>query len=172
MTQAAPELMPLVDEWLAVLDAEIASLEQGLAHLNAVVAAVTQRNGPAMEALIDEMARHQSEEGGSERRRDEVREALADTLGWKPAEMTLTRLARALDPPARRAILDRRDRIVQVAAALRREQTLAAMVLKEFSRMNRAVLQAVLPGHGRAATYDTAGRASCRTDRGLFDTRR
>jgi hypothetical protein len=164
--------MPLVDEWLSVLDEEIASLERGLEHLKSVVAAVTKRDSRAMETLIDEMARPESREGAAERRRETLRESLAAALGWTPREMTLTRLAGALPPLDRRAVLSRRDRIVQVAAALRREQTLAAMVLKEYSRMNRAILQAILPGHGRATTYDTAGRAPWRTDRGLFDARR
>ena len=172
MTTVAAGFMPLIDAWMAILDEEIASLERGLEHLKSVVAAVTKRDSRAMERLIDEMARPDSRQGAAERRREALRDALASALGWTPQEMTLTRLAGALPPLDRRAVLARRDRIVEVAAALRREQTLATMVLKEYSRLNRAILQAVLPGHGRATTYDTAGRAPRRTDRGLFDARR
>ena len=151
---------------LDVLDEDIRHLESTMSRLDMLRSLLIKRDHAALEKLLDEIRQQADAYKTNEDKRQQLRRALAADLGCTEGELTLSWLKKELTGPTcseaqRRsgaAVADRQARLRSLAAQLRREHTLTALLLRDCARFNRSLLRVFLGSAGRGcATYSPTG---------------
>jgi len=172
MTTAAAQRESLVDELLAVLDETIDLQQEAFAQLQALSEAILARDDATLGQRVDDLDRTASRFESVARRRNAVRSRLAQALACPVGQMTLGRLAREVPQPQAGAIRMRRERLRDLAEAVRRQHLETAVLAAEVARASRSLLQGLLPRAGEGRTYRTDGTAVWQPGHGLLDARR
>jgi len=151
---------------LEVLDEDVRHLESALSRLDLLRSLLIRRENAALEQLLSDIQQQADAYRAIEQKRQRLRKDLALDLGCTEGELTLSRLRKELSKPAcseaqRRcgaAVADRQGRLRSLAAQLKREHTLTALLLRDCTRFNRSLLQVFLGSAGRGcATYSPPG---------------
>ena len=151
---------------LEVLDADARHLESALARLDLLRSLLIRREDAALEQLLSEIHQQADAYRAIEQKRQQLRKDLALDLGCTESELTLSRLRKELAGPTcseaqRRcgaAVADRQARLRSLAAQLRHEYTLTALLLRDCARFNRSLLRVFLGSASRGcATYTPTG---------------
>jgi len=151
---------------LEVLDADARHLESALARLDLLRSLLIRREDAALEQLLSEIHQQADAYRAIEQKRQQLRQDLALDLGCTEGELTLSRLRKELTAPTcseaqRRcaaAVADRQARLRSLAAQVRREHSLTALLLREAARFNQSLLRVFLGSAGRGcATYSPTG---------------
>lgn len=172
MTAAKAEVEALLSELASGLDQEINILDRRDDQLRRFSDAIRQRDADAMGALLNEMERTQREQALADLKLQAVRKSLASRLGRKTDELRLSTLIDAL-PGEWSARLDcRRRQIVLLVDRLRRRNARTAALLIECARINRMVLDCLLPPQDTVETYTADGSGCRRRRRSLMDAER
>lgn len=171
MTRCDFELEALADELVAAFDEAIEIQGGILGELKALYLAAKDRDDAAMEDLMGRLGETQAALVAAERRRQDLRKRLATALRCAPAEVTLERLASCVRSETAEALRRRRDDLKLVAETVREQHLKTSTFLAEFTRVNRALLDGLLPQNGRTRTYGTDGKAAWQPAGGLFDAR-
>jgi hypothetical protein len=172
MITAPTDMRSTVGELQALLDEEIALLDLRRRQLEALSSAVVDRDEDRLEQLLVEMESVQSMQSATDLKLGALRTALAGWLGVAPAKMRLSRLLAELPADQRVAIEYRRQQIVLLADKLRRQHMETAVLLWEFAKVNRRLLEGLLPRSQEVTTYGTAGPDAWRPPTGLTDQHR
>jgi len=153
---------------LEVLDEDIRHLESALSRLELLRTLLIRRENAALELLLGDIQQQADAYRTIEQKRQQLRKDVARDLGCTEGELTLSRLRKELAGPTcseaqRRcgaAVADRQTRLRSLAAQLRREHTLTALLLRDCARFNRSLLRVFLGSAGRGcATYTPTGAA-------------
>jgi hypothetical protein len=125
-----------------------------------------RRENAALEQLLSEI--HQQADAYRRSSKNDSSFGRALDLGCTEGELTLSRLRKELTAPTgseaqRRlagAVADRQARLRSLAAQVRREHSLTALLLREAARFNQSLLRIFLGSAGRGcATYSPTGTA-------------
>ncbi len=171
MTDTDSELRPLVQQLIAAADEAIEIQGGVLAELKALLDAAKARDEEALAGLMGRIGETQASLVAAEQRRHGVRSRLAAALGCMPQEVTVERLAPRLATDQAEALRRRRDDLRLVAETVRDQHLKTATFISEFTRVNRALLEGLMPGGQEARTYGTDGKAAWQLAEGLFDAR-
>jgi hypothetical protein len=153
---------------LEVLEADGRHLESALSRLDLLRSLLIRRDNAALERLLAEIHQQADAYRAIEQKRQQLRRDLAPDLGCTEGELTLSRLRNELTASAcsearRRlaaAVADRQTRLRSLAAQVRREHSLTALLLHEAARFNQSLLRVFLGSAGRGcATYSPTGAA-------------
>jgi hypothetical protein len=164
----SPTVENKVAALLEVLDADARHLESALARLDLLRSLLIRRENAALERLLGEIQQQADAYRAIEQKRQQLRRDLALDLGCAEGELTLSRLRKELTAPTcseaqRRlagAVADRQARLRSLAAQVRREHSLTALLLREAARFNQSLLRVFLGSAGRGcATYSPTGTA-------------
>lgn len=172
MTAALSGHEPLVDQWVAAVDAAVALQGETADDLRQVPAAVASRDPAALERLGDRLRCADARLAEAAVVRDRLRACLAAALGCPPADVTLRRLAARADDGRAAGLRRLRERVLAASDALRVQHLRAATLLDAYARAHHAVLVGLLRQGGDARTYRTDGTTPWWTERGLLDARR
>jgi hypothetical protein len=151
---------------LEVLDEDVRHLESALSRLDLLRSLLIRRENAALEQLLGDIQQQAEAYRAIEQKRQQLRKDLAADLGCTEGELTLSRLRKELTGPAcseaqrRRAaaVAERQTRLRSLAAQLKREHTLTALLLRDAARFNRSLLRIFLGSMGRGcATYTPTG---------------
>jgi len=162
----SPTIEIKVAALLEVLDEDVRHLENALARLDLLRSLLIRRENAALEQLLGDIRQQAEAHRTIEQKRQQLRKDLALEVGCTEAELTLTRLRKELTGPAcseaqRRcgaAVAERQGRLRSLAAHVKREHTLTALLLQDCARFNRALLRIFLESGGRGcATYSPTG---------------
>lgn len=162
----SPTVENKVTALLEVLEADARHLESALSRLDLLRSLLIRRENAALEQLLGDIHQQAEAYRAIEQRRQQLRKDLALDLGCTEDELTLSRLRRELTAPTcsetqRRcaaAVADRQARLRSLAAQVRREHSLTALLLHECARFNRSLLRVFLGSAGRGcATYNPTG---------------
>lgn len=165
MTAAKAAVEALLGELASRLDHEIDILDRRHDQLQRLAQAIRQRDADAMGSLLNEMEHAQREQALADLKLQAVRRLLAGRLGRKTHELRLSTLIDAL-PGEWSARLDcRRRQIVLLMDRLRRQNARTAALLVECARVNRMILDCLLPPQDTVETY-TADGSGCWDRRG------
>lgn len=159
-----------IADLLAVLDAELALIEDKHERLGELSEAMIARDEPAVEAVLDRLEQAEREQAEVDGRLSELRAALAGRLGRPADELRLSTLAELLPPPEGEAVRDRRERIVAAAERLQQRHLRTALLLSECARVNRMLLEGLCPSGAAVTTYAAGGERVWRQGSGLLDT--
>ncbi len=151
---------------LEVLDEDIRHLENALSRLDLLRSLLIRRENAALEQLLSDIQQQAESYRAIEQKRQQLRKDLAADLDCTEGELTLSRLRKELTGPTcseaqRRcgaAVADRQARLRSLAAQLKREHSLTALLLRDCARFNRSLLRVFLESGGRGcATYTPTG---------------
>ncbi len=164
----SPTVEKKVTALLEVLDADGRHLESALSRLDQLRSLLIRRENAALERLLGEIHQQADAYRAMEQKRQQLRRDLALDLGCTEGELTLSRLRQVLTSSTcseaqRRlaaAVADRQARLRSLAAQIRREHSLTALLLREAARFNQSLLRVFLGSAGRGcATYSPTGAA-------------
>jgi hypothetical protein len=149
----------LIEELLALLDADAVRLESALSHLNNLRAGVIKRNEAAMEQLLETIKAQQDDRDAIESKRHALRQIAAAVFGCTAEEVNLSLIMKHLTPALRQQVSQRQQTLAWLVEKLKTEYTATAVLLNECSRFNRMVLDSIVDGRCRGvATYNAIGQ--------------
>jgi ribosomal 50S subunit-associated protein YjgA (DUF615 family) len=169
MIRSNLDMAELAGRLNGVLDEQIALLEARRAQMERLSAALLERDEKATEAVLAEMEQAQQRQQGLDVKLEAVRNMLADALGWPAAEVRLGRLAEVLEGPIRTELEFRRQQIVVLARRVRQQHLETCFYLYECARINRLLLEAMLPSSPPVVTYGAKGSDQWRSQAGILD---
>jgi len=162
----SPTIESKIAALLEVLDADARHLESALSRLDLLRSLLIRRENVGLERLLGDIQQQADAYRAIEQKRQQLRQDLALDLGCTEGELTLSRLRKELTAPTcseaqRRcaaAVADRQARLRSLAAQVRREHSLTALLLREAARFNQSLLRVFLGSAGRGcATYSPTG---------------
>ena len=145
---------------LDVLDEDIRHIEVALQRLDTLRTLLIKRDDASLEKLLDEIRKEGETYATNEQKRQALRKAVATRLGRNGTDLTLSELQTLVKGPQREALQDRQVRLKSLAAELRREYMLTAVLLSDCARFNRSLMQAFFgPTSQGGMTYSPSGAA-------------
>lgn len=171
MTRKPTPPAETLEAFLAALDEAVALQETVLAQLDEMGEAVGRLDEPALREAMGRADAMPARLEEAAVRRHEARVRLAEALGRPVAEVTLGRLVRDLPEPQAGRIRRRRERLCDLAEAVRRAHLRSAVLLGEAARINRSLLAALAPGVDGPETYTTDGSRDPATAQAMLDAR-
>jgi hypothetical protein len=153
-------IVELVEELLVVLDADAASLETTLEHLNNLRAAVIRRNETSLEQLLETIKSQKDDRDALENKRNNLRHILAEKIGCLPEQVNLSRIMENLTPVMRQKLKQRQQTLMRLVEKLKTEYTATAILLSECSRFNRVLLDSIIGSrcNSNITTYNASGQ--------------
>jgi len=165
-----PGTESLLDELLGVLDAEAELLERKRRQLADLSDALVRRDDDATEGLLEQIELAGRQQESVDANLGALRRTLAGRFGCRADELRLSDLIERL-PADRAAQVDtRRRRIVDLAESLRAQHLRTALLLMECARINRMMLESMLPRGDTVMTYGAGGANLWRSETGLVDS--
>ena len=154
-----------VDALLAVLDDDIRHTEATVAQLDTLRALLIKRDDAALEELLRQLREQGPAQRAREQRRQALRQELADALGYKAKNLTLSALQKSLSEPQRAAVADRQSQLKARITQLKREYRLAQALVIDCARFNRSLMRVFFgAGSDRQTTYGATGLAKHQSD--------
>lgn len=153
-----------VDALLAVLDEDIRHAQTSLSLLDTLRSLLIKRDAAALEGLLDDLRREAEVHASNEQHRERLRQELADELQCGSQDVTLSTLKDRLSGERQAAVTQRQIRLKSLAADLKREFSLTAMLLADCAQFNRSLMRVFFGLDGKGSmTYGANGAAKHRT---------
>jgi hypothetical protein len=165
MEAVAPQIEQKVDDLLAVLDKDIRHIRDCLSELNELRSSIVKRDDAALGRLLDKVQLASDSYAANEKRRQSIRKELADILGCRFEQMTLSRLESELPKEKTSKIARRTAELRPLVKELKREHTSTMLLLSECARFNGLLLAGILDmGKSGTLVYSPKGAASQQSD--------
>ncbi|MBI5724431.1 MAG: flagellar export chaperone FlgN [Planctomycetes bacterium] len=158
-----------IDELQVILDKEIEVLDLRRSQMEQISQATVRRDNDLMEKLLGQMEQAIDEHARIDRQLAESRKILAAAYGWPEEQLTLSRLVEQLQGDRRRAIQQKMERILRLTETFRTQHLKTCVLLNECIRINRLLLEGVLPGAAKVATYGQNGSSAWLPAAGVMD---
>ncbi len=149
-----------VDALLTVLDEDIRHTETSLSLLDALRGLLIKRDDVGLERLLNDLRREGEVHFGNERRRENLRQELADEMGCGIQDVTLSALKRTLSGERQIAVAERQSRLKSLAIELKHEYALTTVLIADCARFNRSLTRMFFGLDGKGMmTYSATGTA-------------
>jgi hypothetical protein len=159
MNSMSSGIEELIEELLALLDADVVRLETALSTLNNLRAGVIKRNEAALAQLLETIKAQQDDRDAIENKRSELQQIAAAAFGCTPEQVNLSRIMEQLPPLSRRKVAQRQQTLARLVGKLKTEYAATAVLLNECSRFNRMVLDSIVGSRCKGvATYNASGQ--------------
>jgi hypothetical protein len=163
-----PIVRERIELLLDVLDKDCRHIERLLARLDGLRAALIRRDDSEMSEVLGAIRREAAGHTATERQRQDLRQQLADDLGWSKSDVTLSGLKAVLSGAQHRALAERQAGLRSLVETLKREYALTAMLVSDCARLNRSLTQALFGGEGgTGVTYNASGSTRHQGERTL-----
>ncbi len=162
-------LQEMVGELFVLLDEEIRLLRLRGQQFRELYEVVLHLKDEQMEPLLEEMVKAQQSQAEMDSKLQALRAVIAKTLGLVPSEMKLEMLMDQLDKENSAELEYKRQQIILLAEQLKRRHLDAAVLLAENTRINRRLLEGLIPRSETITTYNTGGTTGWRDSTGLVD---
>lgn len=172
MTALPPRTAQRVALLSSLLDEEIELLEIRSQQMTRLAEAILGRGEEGMEPVLAEMEHVAGQQENTDRRLRAARRDLAEAFGVEAGDLKLCELIDRLGEPLAADLDRQRDMIVRLAGRLRRQHLETSVLLAECSRVNRMLLEGLLPAGQTVTTYGRGGTADWKPQAGLLDTER
>ncbi len=159
------------DNLLVYLDCEAMHLERVLAFLNEFRGALIRRDCIALEQMREEMEQEGQTCSVMDARRRRLVEEIAGVLGCRAEEVCLSRIVPRTDPLHRAALRQRQEHLKELTERLRQQHLSTELLVREYARMNRRLLETVTGQGEQGRVYDAHGRSDGITRSGLVSVK-
>jgi hypothetical protein len=170
MKNTQSEWRELVKELLALLDEEAELLRRRSDQFDELYETILHRRSNRMDSLLAEMTTCQHNQADLDAKLAAARTTFARALGLEARQMRLSRLADRLEESDSLAVERRRKLIIAMAEQLKKKHLRTAILLTESARINRMLLEGLMPGAETVTTYAPGRSDPWRTANGLVDT--
>jgi len=158
MKTAVIQIESKVDELLDVLDKDIEHLELSLIWLNELRSHVIKREDVSLSELLGNIKSEARDYSDNEIKRQSIRQELANSLGCKFEEMTLSNLATFLSEEKKSKVEEKRKQLRELALKLKNEHIGTMLLLSDCARFNRKLLNNIFDfKKTETVTYNSNG---------------
>lgn len=155
---------------VALLDRDVDFLKANLARLDALRGMVVKRQDQELSRLLDTIRVESESYALHESRRQLLRQEIADLMACDVRELTLSSLARVLDPPLNHIVTQRKGTLRELTGRLRAEHLSTRWLLKDCARFNTVLFNTLFhPGQGNALTYTVNGTTQRHREQSLMN---
>ncbi len=165
----SPVLQEMVRELLILLDEEIQLLRLRVGQFDELYEVTLRRGSERVDLLLEEMVLAQQRQIDLDAKLQAGRGMIARSVGCPRRELKLSMLIEMLEDVQARELEHKRQQIILLAERLKRRHLDTAMLLSESIRVNRMLLEGLLPASGTVTTYNTGGAKGWRDGTGLLD---
>lgn len=169
MTTPSADFECMVDDLLHLLRREHQTLKHRHTQMKELYDVILSNNDGRMEALLAEMAAAQQDQAALDEELETMRSVLARLLGLPTEDLKLGLLVESLEGDRRETLGELHRAIIEQARLLKVQHLDTALVLGEASRLNRMLLEGLLPKSSEVRTYGTQGKRGWRDNAGLVD---
>jgi len=148
--KAFEDLMPLLDDLLDALQRKL----DGMREMRQCVVTGDLRG---LEERVRDQNDLESAIGGLAARMEQARSQIASLTGMAPGDVKLSCLVQEADGPLAIALSDRRERLLMVAQAIRRESAVLTRLVRHTMDLNTCLLAALAGVPLEAETYSRDG---------------
>ncbi len=168
MIHPAYDNLPAVAHLLGALEEQIDLLEHRLRHLDELTAAMVKVDNDGMEGLLAQMDSFTAAQEACHERLAAARVEAAAELGLPP-RARLSQMVEALGGRPGLALAASRQRLGELMALLKRRHMETSLLLVECMRVNRLMLEQILPSGPTVAMYGSDGAQHWRSSTGVVD---
>lgn len=155
---------------VALLDIDIDYLTANLERLDALRGMVVKRQDQELSRLLDTIRIESESYARHESQRQLLRQEIADLMACDVRELTLSSLARVLDPPLNQLLTQRKGTLRELTGRLRAEHLSTRWLLKDCARFNTVLFNTLFhPGQGNALTYTVNGTTQRHHEQSLMN---
>lgn len=154
---AREKIEVLIDELMDILDADSGQIESTLEHLDRLRSAVIKRDEESLKSLLDQVGRESDRYRIIEMKRQQIRKYIADLAGCDVETMNLSKICSLVDGQKAVAIAERQRNLHEMVEKLNVEHTCTTLLLRECSRLNKALLKGIVGGGDEVVTYTARG---------------
>jgi hypothetical protein len=148
------------EELLAVLEADGRHILESLSSLDRLRGLLIKHDETGLQELLQQIRMQTDAYGAVESQRQRLRRQLAALLDCPADDVTLSRLAAALPPPRREAVMHLKMTLRDLVKRLQREHRNTGLLLADCTRFNRALFRAIFQqGKAQPMVYGAAGKA-------------
>jgi hypothetical protein len=159
----------LVGELAAVLDQQGQLLQARLSQLIALREAIVGFDNDALEKVMELMERTIHDQTQCDANLRQVSRATASAAGCGSSSAGLGVLIGHLPQRHAAALQDRRTKLISLAEALRVKHMEISLLLREYARVNRKMLERLMPGGNTVTVYGSGGRENWRSGSGIVN---
>lgn len=169
MKEITRELDGMIPDLLVLLDEEIALLGLRTRQFDDLYEAILHRRDEKMESLLEEMTTAQHHQAELDEQLQAMRTMCARTLKRPMREIRLSELIGLLEGQSQTRLQEKRQQIILLSERLKRKHLTTAILLSESARINRLLLECLLPKTEAVTTYGAGGAKPWQTSSGLID---
>lgn len=163
--------MELVEELAVLLDRQSEHLKSVLRLLDELRKALIRRDLPVLQEMQEELVREAEVRLQLDQSMQILQRKLGGILGCPPQEVCLSLVCRAFGSPAEDMIRSRQQRLTEQVRRLRQQHLATELLLREYTRMNRRLLEILTGRGGKGMIYDSRGRSSWRVQTDLMNVK-
>ncbi len=154
----------------SLLDEEIVLLKIREKQFDELYNVILHHDEDAMEPLLREMTDARQKQARLDADLDIMRTDIASLLGIPRTEITLRELAEQIGGDTGATLIKQRERLIILAEQLKTRHLNTAVLLTESMKINRSLLNSLIPDKGQVTTYGKHGESPWRRNPGLVDT--
>ncbi|HBG26603.1 MAG: hypothetical protein A2Y10_16120 [Planctomycetes bacterium GWF2_41_51] len=152
------EITKKVSELMAVLENDIRNLEDNLTRLTELRTYIVKRDNASLQKMLERIQSESNNYKENESKRKLLRGEIAELMGCRFEQMTLTKLETELSGEQKIEAADKKLKLKALAEQLKREHLSTAVLLNDCARYNSLLLKSILEmGHARTITYSPKG---------------
>ena len=164
------EIEEKIDDLLACLETDVRHMQESLSYLNELRGLVIKRDDVALGRLLESIRTRSSSFADHERQRQSKRKELANMLGCKLEQITLSELASRVPQGVRERVSTMQAKLRSLAEELKKEHMSTSMLLSECARFNSLLLRSVFDlGQTGAVYYNSNGATKRHVDTALMN---
>lgn len=172
MKAVGTEIISEVGELLNVLRAESDFIKGNTQKLELLRELVVKRDDDGLADLLEDLRSESQRHLENTKRRKALRGKIALALGWPVEEVRLSKLEPLLDEQTKEQLCLLRQELQNVSEQIKSELSGTTALLKELSRFNSMILNAILQGRQvREISYSSSGMKKQQQTSGIVNMR-
>lgn len=160
-----------VDELLEYLDCQGMHLERVLTFLDDFRRALIRRDAPALERMQAQMEQESQVSSELEDRRRHLLRQFAEAIGCRQEEVCLSEIRCHSEPMQQELLRKRQEYLKGLTDRLRQQHLATELLVREYARMNRRLLETLRGQAEKGKVYDARGRSDGMADSGWVSVR-
>ncbi len=164
MKSTATEIEDKVDELLVCLDKDSQHIKESLSQLNRLRSLVIKRDDAGLGKLLEAIQTKSDNYKNNESQRQNLRKELANALGCKTKQMTLSALEASLPKEKKTQVTRKKEKLMSLVNELKKEYLSTALLLSECTRFNNLLLKSIFDFDKTGVVYyNSDGRTKRQT---------
>lgn len=165
MKSLPTEIENKIEKLLSCLDKDSQHIEESLSQLNKLRSFVIKRDDSGLSTLLKVIQAESQKYRNNETNRQIIQKELANALGYKTEQLTLSELEAHLPDQQKTQIIKKKSRLMSLIKELKKEYLSTALLLSECARFNNLLLKSIFDlGNTGGIYYNSNGTTKKQND--------